>query len=241
LGQRVKGVELNQPLLAVMGNDTEREAVLFGENSWKWRMQSFRNDQSFKNFDDFIGKIILYLSSNRSRERLTLDYSSVYPGSGTAKISATYFDKTYVFDANATIDLTLKNTETEALTEMPMLLKGGYYEADLGNLAQGSYDFTVSVRNENLSKSGSFTILDFDVEKQLVSTDYQKLARLAQNTDGKPYFSVPDRGAYVESLAGRQVPARSKRRAKYCIFDRFQNTSGPHCRGIGRRVVYQKI
>ncbi|WP_373517404.1 VWA domain-containing protein [Pricia sp.] len=188
LTQRIKGAELNQPLLAVIGKGTQREAVLFGENSWKWRMQSFRNEQNFKNFDEFIGRLVLYLSANTSKERLTLEYSSVYPGNSIAKITATYFDETYVFEPNATIDLKLKNTDTEAVTEMPMLLKGSYYESDLSSLAPGRYDFTVAVRNENLSKSGSFTILDFDVEKQLVTTDYQKLARLAENTGGELYF-----------------------------------------------------
>ncbi|HET8735003.1 MAG TPA: vWA domain-containing protein [Pricia sp.] len=188
LGQRVKGVDLDQPLLAVMGSGTEREAVLFGENCWKWRMQSYRNDGDFKNFDGFIGKLILYLSTDNSRERLTLDYESVYPGNSTAKITAAYFDETYVFDANATLDLRLRNEGSSATTEIPMLLQGSYYEGDLSSLTPGSYDFTVSVRGENLSKSGSFTISDFDVEKQLVSTDYQKLSRLARTTDGKSYF-----------------------------------------------------
>ena len=188
LSQRIKGTELNQPLLVLLGNDREREAVLFGENSWKWRMQSFRNDKNFKNFDHLIGQLVLYLSTHTSRERLTLDYNSVYTGRSTAKITAAYFDETYVFDSHATINLRLKNTETGAFAEMPMLLKGSYYESDVSGLEAGSYDFTVSVRNENLSKSGRFTILDFDVEKQLLSTDYQKLARLADNTDGRPYF-----------------------------------------------------
>ena len=188
LSQRIKGAELDQPLLAVMGKDSQREAVLFGENSWKWRMQSFRNEQNFENFDKLIGKLILYLSNNTSKERLTLEYSSIYAGSSTAKITTTYFDETYVFEPNATIDLTLKNTDTKVVTEMPMLLNGSYFESDLSNLAPGSYDFTVAVRNENLSKSGKFTILDFDVEKQLVSTDYQKLQRLAKNSGGESYY-----------------------------------------------------
>ncbi|MGB6151247.1 MAG: VWA domain-containing protein, partial [Pricia sp.] len=126
LGQRIKGTELNQPLLAVIGKGTQREAVLFGENSWKWRMQSFRDNQNFTNFDDFVGRLILYLSTNASKERLTLDYKSVYIGNSMAKITATYFDETYVFDANATLELTLKNTETGTLTERPMLLRGRY-------------------------------------------------------------------------------------------------------------------
>ncbi|KKL71575.1 hypothetical protein LCGC14_2093530, partial [marine sediment metagenome] len=188
ISQRIKGTELNQPLLAVIDNGSEREALLFGENIWKWRMQSFRNNQRFTNFDDFIGRLVLYLSSNASKERLSVEFSSIYEGNTDAKITATYFDEAYVFDTNANLDLKLKNVKTGVLIEQPMLLKGNYYEADISNLSPGNYDFTASVRNENLSKSGRFTILDFDVEKQLVSTDYKKLERLAINTGGKKYF-----------------------------------------------------
>lgn len=188
LTQRIKGTELNQALLAVIGKGTQRQAILFGENSWKWRMQSFRNEKSFKNFDEFISRLVLYLSTTTLKERLMLEYNSVYAGNSTAKITATYFDETYVFEPTGMIDITLKNTGSDTFTEIPMLLKGNYYESDLSNLAPGSYDFKVAVRNENLSKSGSFTILDFDVEKQLVSTDYLKLGRLAKNTKGESYF-----------------------------------------------------
>lgn len=190
LTQRIKGVELDEPLLAIIGNDSEREAVLFGENIWKWRMQSYRNDQSFKNFDDFMGKIILYVSTTKPKERLSLEYTSVYAGSSDAKITATYSDETFVFDANATIILKLKDTENGVSKEIPMLLREGYYEADVSYLSAGTYGFTATVKNEGLSKSGSFTILDFDVEQQFLSSDYKKLNRLAENTGGVLYYPL---------------------------------------------------
>lgn len=188
LNQQIKGAVLNEPLLAVFKGDVQRQVVLFGENSWKWRIQSYRNDQSFKNFDDFVGKIILFLTVNKSRERLTLEYESVYMGSNEASISAAYFDETFAFDANAMLAMKLKSKDSETITEMPMLLKGNYYESDLSNLPAGRYDFTVSVKNEKLSKSGSFNILEFDVEKQFSSTDHYKLQRLAENTGGKLFY-----------------------------------------------------
>ncbi|MEL6918370.1 MAG: VWA domain-containing protein, partial [Bacteroidota bacterium] len=140
LGQRVKGVEINEPLLAVLKNDREREAVLFGEHLWKWRMQTYRNSQSFENFDDFMGKLILYLSTTKAKERLSMDYESVYVGANEAKITATYFDKTFVFDTNAAMTLKLSNIENGAARELPMLLKGGYYEADLSGLPAAKYN-----------------------------------------------------------------------------------------------------
>ena len=188
LNQRIKGVELNEPLLAFFDNDSQREAVLFGENSWKWRIQSYRNDQNFNNYDDLIGKIILFLDVNKAKERLTLGYESVYSGSNEARISATYFDKAFVFDDNATLTAKIKSSDSKVSKEVPMLLKGQYYEADLSNLDPGDYEFTVNVKSENLSKSGNFSILDFDIEKQFLSTDAKKMTNLADNTAGMLFY-----------------------------------------------------
>src|SRR5690606_21291098 len=163
---------------------------------WKWRVQSYRNDQTFENFDDFLGKLIFYLSASKGKNRLVLDYGSIYNNSSETKIKATYFDETFAFDANASINIKVGNISTNTSTEVPMLLKDGYYEADLSNLSPGKYDFTATVTKENLNRSGSFTILDFDAEKQFTSSNYGKLNRLAKNTEGKLYF--PDQ---LDSLA----------------------------------------
>ncbi len=185
---KILGTTLRSPLLFALDNENGKEVVLVGENIWKWRMQSFRNNQNFQNFDDFIGKLMLYLSSNKGKNRLDVDYKSVYEGSNEAKIKASYFDEAFVFDSNASLIIKLKNTESGSSQEIPMLLKNNLYEADLTNVLPGQYTFTVNVEQENRTQSGSFTILDFDVEKQFLSTDYRKLEQLASATNGKLYF-----------------------------------------------------
>ncbi|MCH7525336.1 MAG: VWA domain-containing protein [Bacteroidetes bacterium] len=57
-----------QPLLVTFENNNRREAVLFGEHIWKWRAQSYLNNKSFQQFDNFIGKLVQYLSSNKRNE-----------------------------------------------------------------------------------------------------------------------------------------------------------------------------
>lgn len=224
LGQQIRGVALNQPLLAVYSEENGsvggRGAVLFGENIWKWRMQSFRNDQNFKNFDELLGKLVLYLTTIKPKSRLMLDYKPIYDGSNTAKITATYFDGAFVFDANANLVIKLKEKENGTSKEIPMLLQQDYYEADLSDLPAGRYDFTVSVKNENLSKSGSFTISDFDVEQQFLSTDYKKLKRLALNTDGRLYFPSETK-TLIQELNGdaRFVPIQRGRENVVSLID----------------------
>ena len=185
---RIKGVDMDQPLLTTAEEDTAKHAILVGENIWKWRVQNYRNDQTFKDFDAFLGKLILYLSTSKSKNRFVLDYSSIYNNSSETKIKATYFDEAFVFDSNASINIKVESKSTNTSVEVPMLLKDGYYEADLSNLPPGKYDFAATVTKGNLSRSGSFSILDFDAEKQFSSSNYAKLNRLAKNTGGKLYF-----------------------------------------------------
>lgn len=189
LGISIKGVDMKSPLLTVYGKNTIKKGLLIGEGLWKWRVQSFRNTGDFSNMDTFLGKLIRYLSTNITKNRLNITYSFNYEGSNTAFISATYFDATYVFDSNALIDISVRNKETMAVNMMPMVLKNAYFEADLTNLAPGDYEFSVEVKDENYKETGAFTISNFDLEKQFVSSNYKKMQKLAQSSGGMHTFS----------------------------------------------------
>ncbi len=188
LYQKIKGIALNDPLLAVIEDAGSKSAFLFGENSWKWRVETYRNQKNFKNFDDTMDKLIRFLSDAQPKSRLDISYESVYEGAGNALINASYFDKAYVFDPNAKLALRLNNAAANFKREIPMLLSGTSYKADLSDLQAGDYTFTVVVEGENISKSGRFKILDFDLEKQLLSSNYLKLERLAKAQNGSIFY-----------------------------------------------------
>ncbi|PCJ97214.1 MAG: hypothetical protein COA50_06130 [Flavobacteriaceae bacterium] len=220
LGQQIKGVQMNEPLLAIVPGNAKREAYLFGENIWKWRAQTYRSNRNFKNFDDLIGKIVLYLSSTKAIERLTLDYETIYTGIQGAKITASYFDETFVFDQNATLLLKLTIKDDGSTFDIPMLLIGNHYEADLSSLESGVYDFRVSVEGENISKAGIFTILNFDVEQQYLSSNYRKLDRLAQNTNGKLYFASQTSELVADFIGDKQyIPVQKSKQNVVSLID----------------------
>lgn len=176
LSMNIRGVNLSNSLFSLSTNNESKTALLLGENIWKWRIQSYRNDSNFENFDKFIGKLFLYLSENKKKNRLNLEYQSIYEGIGKAKIAASYFDETFVFDTNASLILTINNKE------IPMLLKNEYFEADLSYLKPGNYNFSVTVNKGTIKRGGKFTILDFDVEQQFLSSNYKKLEKVALAT-----------------------------------------------------------
>nr|WP_297783954.1 VWA domain-containing protein [uncultured Allomuricauda sp.] len=186
--QQLQGINLEKPLFVILTESNRKEAVLLGEDIWRWRAQVYRNEQSFDTFDEFIGNLMVYLGSNKQRNRLELDYELVFDNASMAKIRASYFDESYQFDANANIFISIKGKQNEFTRVSPMLLKGSFYEIDLSDLEAGEYEFTVTVQDENLNRSGTFRILDFNPEKQLNSSNYKKMERLALKNNGKLYF-----------------------------------------------------
>ena len=190
LAQTVSGIDNGNPMLATMEINGKRDAIWDGEGFWRWRARSFLETESFQSFDDFIGNLVQYLASNKRRSRLEVSSETFYYNNNPIKISAQYFDKNYVFDNRASLNISVKNTETEKQTVFPMLLRNNYYEVDLNSLPAGEYNYTVSVANEAVSSSGNFTILDFNVEQQFLNADVPKLRRVAQNTNGKAFFAT---------------------------------------------------
>jgi hypothetical protein len=65
--------------------------------------------------------------------------------------------------------MTLRYKETKEIVTRPFVLSGNSYVVDLSGLKAGDYAFTVEVENDQLSSSGSFSILDYDIEKQQVN------------------------------------------------------------------------
>ena len=189
LEQTVHRIATESPLLATMEINGRRHAVWDGEGFWRWRADSYLKSESFQDFDGFIGSLVQYLASNKRKNRLEVSSETFYYNNSPIKISSQYFDKNYVFDNRASLNINVVNAETEQPAVFPMLLRNNFYEVDLSNLPAGEYSYTVTVADEAISASGNFTILDFNVEQQFLNADFSKLQRLAHATQGNAYFA----------------------------------------------------
>ncbi|MFD2725997.1 VWA domain-containing protein [Hyunsoonleella rubra] len=188
LEKTVLGISNSEPLLATFETNGRREAVLFGENIWQWRAQSYLNEKSFQPFDDFIGKLMQYLASDKKKSRLNLEYESFYNGNVNLVIKAQVFDKSYVFDARQSLEIVLKDNVSEKAQTLPLVLKNNNYQVDLSGLPASSYSFTVKTKDGSVSRSGTFEVLEYNIEQQFLNADVTNLQQLATNTKGKAFF-----------------------------------------------------
>ena len=188
LSARIRNVQLQNPLLTFTENGSKRNAYLLGENIWKWRLENHLTKKSFNDFDLFTDKIIQFLVSNASKKNLNVSYESFYNSGENIEIIAEYFNKNYEFDDKAQLTIQVVNSKTKAAKKYDLLKATNSFKVNLDGLAAGNYTFKVTEKQSNTSFSGSFEVLDFEIEKQFVNPDKNRLEQLASNTNGKAFY-----------------------------------------------------
>ena len=188
LYQNINGLQTQQPLISFLENDTQKGGVFFGEGIWKWRAASYLSSNSFQEFDQFIGNVVQYLSSNKKRNRLAVNSENLYPANANINIAAFYTDKNYQFDARASLEITITNKQTEKNIRLPLSLINNSYQVAIDNLDSGDYRFKVQVLGQNIFKYGNFKVTDYAIEEQFTHANSNKLEKLAVKTGGKLFY-----------------------------------------------------
>ncbi len=190
LYQQIEGILTTVPLLLTLEVNSAKQGYLFGEGLWKWRAQSFVDKGSFESFDDFFGKLVQFLSASQKRDRLTFEAESFYPENSEVLISARYYDETYQFDPSGELFISIKDTTNKDQTEQQaqMLLNNNRYEVILDNLPAGDYQFEIRERSSGISRIGSFTIIEYNIEQHFSSANLGKMKMLAENNSSTLYF-----------------------------------------------------
>ena len=188
LYKTINGINTEESLLSTFEINNQKHALLNGEGIWRWRAQCYLNTDSFEGFDNFIGKFVQYLSSNKKRQRLSLDYKSFYNQNENIIVNAQFFNNNYEFDTNSNLQITYVNEETNVSKTLPLLLNNTSYRIDLSGIGPGDYNFSIKSNDEPISSSGNFTILAYNVEQQFLNADVTKLQNVATSTNAKSYF-----------------------------------------------------
>ncbi len=189
LFQKIGNIVTEKPLLATFENNGQKAAVLFGENSWRWRMNSFLENKSFERFDGFLAGLIHYLVSADSKNRLNVTINPIYYVNEIIEISASYVDENFNFDSRSKLWITVTDETSKFIKKIPFAAMNNKFVVELPTIPFGEYSYTVSVENQDNSVSGSFKILPFEIEAQSTNTNAQQLKKLANETNGRTFYN----------------------------------------------------
>lgn len=188
LESKIRGINTEKPMLFFSEINNQRMAVLFGEGIWRWRLQYFVQHNSFEEFDLFVNKTMQYLSTQNNKKSLVVTHQDFYYQGDNIEIQTQYFNKNFEFEHNAKLNITIKNKTDNHTKTYDFLKANNYYKVNLDGLLPGEYTFLVQEDTSKQFYSGSFEVIDFDLEKQFVNANYAKLLNLAQHSQGQVFL-----------------------------------------------------
>ncbi len=184
LSQSVNGIKSNDPLLVGYQEGTNRRVVLFGENIWKWRLNSFKASNSFEKFDQFFNSLIQYLHLTDKNKSMELIYNTVYHANDPIVIRVKNYDSNLKPDLNSDIFFQFKDAEKS----IPFYVKNKAYETQIPTLKEGKYQFDIINKNSKKKQSGSFMVVAFTLEQEKTSANAGGLNRLSMNSGGQLFY-----------------------------------------------------
>ncbi|ARN77575.1 hypothetical protein BST97_05985 [Nonlabens spongiae] len=209
--KKISGIETDQPFWFTYESGSRRIAVSALNGLWRWRSQAYLENKNFEDFDDLVNGQIQYLASNQLRNRLTVDAPAIFEQTNVIKIEANYLDKNYQFDNNAVLDLKIVMEENDSTFTRPFVLAGSLFQVDLAGLDAGSYKYTVSVQNENLTRTGFFEVMDFNPEQTTTTAYAQGFEKLVGSQN---VYYQGDLDKVIDALSSDQI-ARPIERKKF--------------------------
>ena len=206
LTQTIEGYSTDSPLLSIFTNSNRRGVVLFGENIWKWRALSYQSDQSFQRFDQFLNSIIQYITLSKKTNQLELDYNSFYYSDETIKITAKSYDSNFNFDAKADLKLIIEGSQNT----YPFYLNKNIFVSILKDLKRGDYNFKVINSENNKQVKGTFTVVNYSIEQEVLQANTKDLKTLANNSKGQIYHPNQMENLFKSLLTNQDFKAIQK-------------------------------
>lgn len=204
LFQSISGIQTKEPILGTFEIGNQKVGLLMGENSWRWRIYSYKETGSFEVFDEFISNLVQYLSSKKQKNRLNVSLKDLFYANEAVEFTASYLDDNLNFDPKAQIEVTITKVDGDFSRTVPFTAYSNTFKAALSDLSEGTYNYTVRVIDEAISKSGTFKIAAYNLEEQFSSSQWQKLQQLATESGGNMYFENDSEEIINDLIANEQ-------------------------------------
>lgn len=186
---KVNNLKSQQALVATYKlKNNRRGAVIFGENIWKWRMAWFKRNKNFEGFDNFINDLIQYLSDYRLKENIKVNYKPVVYANEPIEFSAKLIDEAGNFDKRGKLEIKITKDDNQSTNTYPLISTGTQYKLTMNDLSPGNYKFKIFERKNGKHFNGKFVMLNFPVEHQFFTANFNKLQRFTFYNQGKTYL-----------------------------------------------------
>ena len=201
--QRIGSVTKESPLLFFQTQRGKRYAVVMGEGIWRWRINEFQRTKDHGVFNDLIDKTIQYLTVPGRSKGLTVSFPKKINKQEELIINGVFYNSSLESITSPSLNLNITDENSKKYTTQFSVYEDGY-QAQLGKLNPGRYEWEVETefKNKTERKSGVFIVEDIDQERAESVANHSVLKQLSAQSNGG-FYKLPESDEFIEDLAQR--------------------------------------
>ncbi len=184
--QKIGAVNTKLPLWAMVNQNGEKTALLFGEGFWKWRMADYYNNENHIATNEMVSKTIQYLAVKDDKRKFRVHPSkNVYEEDESVRFNAELYNSSYelVNQVDVKIELSNRDGKTFRYTFSPF---NKSYQLDIGSLPAGIYQYKASAEGIPDKLNGQILVTHLQTELLNTTADFGIMRQMANKNNG--YF-----------------------------------------------------
>ena len=187
--QKIGPVNTKYPLLAFNKLESSKYGFIVGEGIWKWKLQDYSLNKSNHIFNEIITQSVQYLVSKEDKSFFRINGNKSYKENQSIEFTAETYNKSYELDNSSEVKMTITNENKEAYS-YTFSRTTEKHELNAGNLPSGNYHYVSSttIGNKNYSKSGEFSVIKLQIEKNNPVANHQLLYNMSDVSNGKLFY-----------------------------------------------------
>ena len=205
--QQIGNLVTERPLLFTMESEGRKLGVWIGDGAWKWRLNEFQETGKTVGFDEWLSRLIQYVSTQDDRRRfrafpIQQEFSSDVPVVVESQVYNELFEPVY----GQAVELEVTGESGKSSRYRYVTGPGAGSRYRIGGLAEGIYRFSASaeVSGKRETVRGEFLVVEQNAESRNLTADFGLLRKLAESTEAKFYRS-DDLARMTTDLAAREA------------------------------------
>jgi hypothetical protein len=208
LKQKIGSVDTEYPLLAFNNFEERKIGILLAEGIWKWRLQDYSIHTNHNNFNEFIFKIIQYLSVRTEKKNLSVITRKSFFENEPISFESEVYNASFELVNSPDVFLTITDS-TKKSYQYTFSKTQNSYKLDAGVFPAGFYSFEAktSLAGRNYIDKGSFLVKPIVEEITNTTANHLLLKDIANRNNGQ--MIMPSEMLTLSDLIGKRDDVKS--------------------------------
>lgn len=189
LNQQIGSIKTTQPLFSFVTNNNNKQAFVFGEGLWRWKLTDYLINENQNAFNEIINKTIQFLSVKIDRSRFKVKAPNQFFENEEIILNAEYYNESYELKNEFDAQIILKNEEGKD-QKFVFSKENNAYRLNAGQVQPGNYSYVAELKsgNKTFTDRGKFTVKALQLEGQDLAANHYLLKRISKKSEGKFYL-----------------------------------------------------